>query len=137
MQRVGLLLGAASLFVVAAPGTAQQADTTALTVTQLVVATGVENREPVGAAERFAPDVGTLYCYMAVEGDAPETQLTQVWTHDDQEMARVPLTVRGPRWRTWSSKKIAPSWTGAWTVTVVDDAGNTLKSVAFAIGGGQ
>lgn len=136
MQRVGLLLAATSLLVVASPATAQQTDTAAITVTRLVVATGVEDREPVGAAEQFSPDVGTLYCFMAVEGDVPETQLTQVWTHGDQEMARVPLTVRGPQWRTWSSKKIMPSWTGEWTVTVVDADGNTLKSAAFSIGGG-
>lgn len=137
MRRVVLLLAAISLLWTASSVGAQETGTAAPTVSSLVISTGVENREPVGAAEQFTADVGTLYAYMVVEGDFPQTQLTQVWMHGDDEVARVPLTVQGPRWRTWSSKTIPPSWTGDWTVNVVDQDGNTLKSTTFTVGGGM
>ncbi|MEJ2215389.1 MAG: DUF2914 domain-containing protein [Gemmatimonadota bacterium] len=137
MRRSFLALTALALAAaVARPAAAQQAtpDTAGITVSQAVAATGVENRQPTGVAEQFPADVGTVYCYMVAEGDFPETQLVQVWMHGDQEMAKVPLTVKGPRWRTWSSKKIMPDWTGDWTVRIEDASGNVLKSVSFTIG---
>jgi hypothetical protein len=136
MQRAVLLLVAAALVAPARPIVAQEASDTTPTVSRLVVATGVENREPVGVAEQFSADVGTLYCFMSVEGHFAGAQLYQVWMHGDQEMARVPLTVKGPQWRTWSTKTILPSWTGAWTVKVEDAQGNVLKSVDFTVGQG-
>lgn len=137
MRRSFLVVTALTLAAVARPASAQQAtpDTSGINVSQAVVATGVENREPTGVAEQFPADVGTVYCYMVAEGDFPETQLVQVWMHGDQEMARVPLTVKGPRWRTWSSKKIMPDWTGDWTIRIEDADGNVLKSVSFTVGG--
>ncbi|MEJ2185664.1 MAG: DUF2914 domain-containing protein [Gemmatimonadota bacterium] len=137
MRRSFLVVTALTLAAAARPASAQQAttDTSGINVSQAVVATGVENREPTGVAEQFPADVGTVYCYMVAEGDFPETQLVQVWMHGDQEMARVPLTVKGPRWRTWSSKKIMPDWTGDWTIRIEDADGNVLKSVSFTVGG--
>jgi hypothetical protein len=135
MQRAVLLLVAATLAVPARPILGQEMGDTTPTVTRLVVATGVQDREPVGAAEQFSTDVGTLYCFMSVEGHFAGAQLYQVWMHGDQEMARVPLTVKGPRWRTWSTKTILPSWTGAWSVKVEDAQGTVLKSVDFTVGG--
>jgi len=138
-MRRSFLAVAALAVAAASPAAAQQStptpDSSAITVSRAVIATGVENREPTGVAEQFPDSVGTLYCYMVVEGDFPETQLVQVWMHGDQEMARVPLTVKGPRWRTWGSKTILPEWTGAWTVNIQDANGNVLKSVSFSVGG--
>lgn len=103
-------------------------------VTHAVVATGVMDREPVGAAESFPADIGTLYFYTVFEGDFAEAELHHVWLRDGEEMARIPLRVRGPRWRTWSSKQIPPEWNGRWTVQVVADDDQVLKAVEFRIG---
>lgn len=136
MKRALLLVVAAAFAVPARPATAQQTNDSTPTVSQLVVATGVTNRAPVGVADHFAPDVGTVYCFMSVEGDVAGGKLYHVWMHGDQQMARVPLTVKGPRWRTWSTKTIVPAWTGTWTVRVEDAQGKVLKSVSFTVGGG-
>ncbi len=130
MRHASFLVLAAALAVATRPLAAQQSPT----VSTLVVATGVQNREPVGATDHYDASVGQLACYMVVEGDFAETRLTQVWMQGDREMARVPLTAKGPRWRTWSTKTILPSWTGAWSVRVEDAQGNVLRSVDFTIG---
>ena len=109
----------------------------AMEVTEALVATGVQDREPVGADTTFTADVGTVYFYTVFEGDFGETQVEHVWTHEGEEIARVPLTVQGPRWRTWSSKEILPEWTGSWTVTVVDAQGNEHASARFTVGDGM
>ncbi|HEX6938722.1 MAG TPA: DUF2914 domain-containing protein [Longimicrobiales bacterium] len=103
-------------------------------VSRAVVATGVEEREPVGVAESFAADVGKVYFYTVIEGDFAEIQIEHVWLREGEEVARVPLTARGPRWRTWSSKNIPPDWTGKWTVQVVTGDNQVLRAVDFTVG---
>lgn len=108
----------------------------AVEVTRAVVATGVEDREPVGEATTFPAEVGTVYFYTVFEGDFPESGFEHVWLRDGEEIARVPVRAAGPRWRTWTSKTIPADWTGAWTVRVVDGDGTELASVDFTVGGG-
>jgi hypothetical protein len=129
----------ASLFVMtmATAASAQVAEKAApaVEVTRAVVATGVLDREPVGVAESFPADAGTLYFYTVLEGEYTEVDLHHVWLLNGEEMARTPLRARGPRWRTWSSKQIPPEWSGRWTVQVVvagDD--QVLQAVEFTVG---
>ncbi len=120
---------------VAAPGLAQEvspASEPSASVAQISVCTAIEERQPVGVSETFGPDVGRLYCFTDVRG-AEGLTLTHVWIHEGTTRARVPLSIRGPRWRCWSSKQILPSWTGAWEVKVLDEEGRVLASSAFRV----
>lgn len=136
-KRISMLTLAAALAASAAsPAAAQQGEAdAAMEVTRAVVATDVVDREPVGEAESFAADVGQVFFYTVIEGDFPETQLEHVWLRDGEEVARVPLTVRGPRWRTWSSKSIPAEWAGDWEARLVDADDNVLATAAFTVGG--
>lgn len=40
------------------------------------------------------------------------------WLYQGKLMAEVTLPVKGPNWRTWSSKKLLPGWQGDWQVQV-------------------
>lgn len=130
------LLAATGLLAVAAPATAQETPESDVQVTRAVVATAVQDREPAGEATSFPADIGTVYFYSVFEGDFEERPFEHVWLRDGEEVARVPLRARGPRWRTWSSKEIPADWAGSWTVRVVDGDGNELSSVDFTVGGG-
>jgi hypothetical protein len=107
----------------------------ALSVTKGVMALRVENREPIGEGVSFEPGVGQLACYTQIEGAGGETVVYHVWMQGGELRAKVQLPVRSPRWRTWSTKRILPGWTGDWTVRVEDSDGNVLKTVAFTVGG--
>lgn len=134
--RTLVLAGAACALLITAPrsAAAQQDPPSPVEVSRAVVATAVEDREPVGEATAFPADVGTVYFYTVFEGDFAEQQLEHVWLRDGEEVARVPLTARGPRWRTWSAKAIPAEWAGSWTVRVVDASGAELASVDFSVG---
>jgi hypothetical protein len=95
--------------------------------------TGVEERMPVGEAETFPADVDNVYMWCRVTGCQDTTAVTQVWSYEGEEMARVDLPVRSPNWRTWVSKTILPEWTGDWEVKVFDTEGNVLKAGTFTI----
>lgn len=117
----------------AAPLAGQDPDSP-VEVTTAVVATSVEDREPVGAAESFPADVGTVFFYTVLEGDFGDREIAHVWLHEGEETSRVTLNARAPRWRTWSSKQIMPDMTGAWSVRVEDTDGTVLRTVEFTVG---
>ena len=102
-------------------------------VEELVLCTGVEERQPVEANTEFTNDVGRVYCFSKIVGVTEATSFFHVYYHNDVEMAKIELTVKGTPWRTWSYKTIMENWLGDWKVEVQDADGNVLKSAVFKI----
>lgn len=115
----------------AAPAAAQGSGT--LSVEEMTFCTAVQDRAPAGIDTAFASTVEVVYCFTKVSGAADTTAVTHVWYHGDREAARVELAVKGSAWRTWSSKKIAPEWQGAWRVDALSADGTVLKSASFSV----
>jgi hypothetical protein len=99
---------------------------------ELILTTGVVDREPVDTTEAFAADVGEVYAWMRVTGAEGQT-IQIVWTHG-AESAPVSLEIGGSSWRTWSSKTVLPEDAGDWTVEVRDADGNVLATANFTVG---
>lgn len=102
-------------------------------VSRLVTAMNVEDREPVGESGTFAASVGTVYCFLEAQDIREDTDITFVWYAHDSEVASVTLPLRqGARWRTYSSKNISGR-TGNWKVELQDSAGTVMKTVEFTV----
>ncbi|MFQ5656420.1 MAG: DUF2914 domain-containing protein [Candidatus Methylomirabilales bacterium] len=106
-------------------------DGNAIFVTRDALTTGVVDREPIDDASNLPPAVGELYYFTEVKGANDSTYITHVWYYEGREMAQVPLSVNGPRWRTWSTKQMMDNWRGSWKVEAVDSDGNILSSQNF------
>ncbi len=127
--QVTILLALSILFTTSA--LAQ--DEASLSITRLVTCTGIVDREPVGAAETFAAETGTVYAFMEANDITADVELSFVWLHEGNETARITLPVRqGGRWRTFSSKKLGGR-TGAWRVEIQDPSGTSLASAGFTV----
>ncbi len=105
----------------------------ALEVTESSITTGLNNRVPIDEIQSSSAEVGKLYCFTRLADAAGETSIFHVWYRNDVEMARVELTVRSSDWRTWSSKRLVPEWTGEWRVDVLAQEGTLLKSLPFSL----
>ena len=81
-----------------------------ISVVDLEVCTSVEERVPVGVETSFSGDVEKLYCFTKITSNQDEGSIFHVWLHNDTVMARVELPTKAKVWRTWSSKRILPSW---------------------------
>ena len=110
-----------------------------LRVRRLVVARGIEGREPVGASDTFDGEDARLYAFvdLANRGDATEVEVSfepEVVSHDAHVSGLVTLEVPGEvgRHRTWAwSRGVhAP---GAWSVVVRDLEGHELARTPFTI----
>lgn len=96
-----------------------------------IVCTGVQDRTPVGAAEKFPAAIGQLYCFSEINNGAEK--VVHVWYHNDKEVRRTELPVKAARWRTWSSKSIPAASTGQWRVEVLDADGRVLATSLFVV----
>ena len=108
---------------------AQESDQ--LDVDVATICTGVANLEPIGPDVSFPVSVGELYCFTRVVGANTPTKITHVWSFGPTERASVELAIGGPRWRTYSSKKIQAHEIGSWRVEVLDVEGTVLKVIQF------
>jgi hypothetical protein len=119
------------VLILSAVSFAQQAPE--VSVEDIEVCTSIEDRVPVGVDTSFSGDIERLYCFTKIVSNQDEVTVFHVWLHNDQVMARVPLSTKAKVWRTWSSKKILPSWTGKWRVDVEAPDGTVLSSKEFEV----
>lgn len=86
-----------------------------------ILTSSIENREPVDDLANLVTSDGTdnqrVYFFTQVkqlEGD----QIIHRWFFGDKEMATVTLNIGSNNWRTYSSKRLLPSWLGDWRIEV-------------------
>ena len=106
---------------------------TSLSIARLVVATGVENSEPAGAAETFPASTQKVYCFLEATNIAKDTEVSFVWSYGDKEMLKTILPLKaGPKWRTYANKNLR-GLKGDWKVEIKDSEGKVLKDVKFKV----
>ena len=93
----------------------------------------VEQLIPKGTSDTFTADIGKLYFFTKIGLKGAEGSVKHVWHFNGKPIATVKLPVRGPSWRTYSSKNIAPFQKGKWRVDVVSESGDVLHASAFTI----
>lgn len=111
----------------------QAQDASSLAVEEMQFGTAVEDRQLTGADSVFSAEVGEVYCFTKITGAETPVTVSHVWYYGDEEKARIEHDVKAKAWRTWSSKRIAPSWTGKWRVDVVSPDGAVLGSKSFTV----
>lgn len=109
------------------------AEASAVRVTDAVITTAIENQMPVDRIDVYPADYGKLFCFTRIVGAEKDTQVTHVWYYQDDELARVDLSVGSADWRTYSSKRFLPQWAGEWRVVVLDVNGDQLTTVPFVL----
>lgn len=86
-----------------------------ITIPDFGVGTGVENRRLVGAGSEF-PERSEVVFWNRVRGGGPGDGIVHVWLHEGRGIARIPLTIGGSHWRTYSTRPLPRGAAGRWTV---------------------
>jgi hypothetical protein len=110
---------------------------TALRVDRLVIARGVESREPLGADTVFAADEKRLFAFVEVDNPehAPGDLRVQFVAPGGATEPPIALSVGdSPRWRTWAFTRHARA-PGTWKAVVRDERGHVLASTEFDVRG--
>ena len=130
-----IVLTLLALVLVVATGVSAQTEPADEVQVDLSFGTGIdrETRTVVGEATAFAADTEKVFCLTRVRGLVAPDTVTHAWYHEGRTMARVDLSVGSGDWRTWSSKRLLPSWTGHWEVKVLDASGKVLATAGFDV----
>jgi hypothetical protein len=100
-------------------------------VSRAMFTIGIDDREPVIMVDSLDSSSYTSISFFTELNDLSGHSITHQWTHNDKVMFEKTFEVRGERWRVWTSKTLIPSWTGSWTVNVLDDDRTVLASNSF------
>lgn len=99
-------------------------------VKRAVFTSSVVDREPVDSIDTLSIASEQIYFFTEIAG-LPDKTIRHRWIHDNEIRAEIPITIGGPNWRVYSSKKLLPAWTGVWTVLVVDEDETVLGKKQF------
>lgn len=126
MKKLFFLLIFSTAFVFSALGE--------ITVNRIQISTDIVDREPVGVSQNFSGSkIDKLYCFTEILTDNFPTKIVHIWLYNDNIIAEVPLNVNSSKWRTYSSKRILPSWSGRWKVEVYSEDGALIGSKSFNV----
>ena len=99
-------------------------------VSRALFTIGVDNHEPVIMVDSIDSSSYTSISFFTLN-DLSGQNITHQWTYNDKVMFEKTFAVKAARWRVWTSKTLAPSWTGTWTVNVLDEDRSVLTSESF------
>lgn len=100
------------------------------TVSRAMFTTQIEDREPVNRVLILETKYKQVYFFSDLrhlEGQ----DITHRWEHEGHVVAEKVFSVKGPRWRVYSTQQLDSSMLGRWTVVVTDKNGCPLKAVVF------
>jgi hypothetical protein len=100
-------------------------------VSRAVFTTEIDEREPVAIVDSVDSSSNKSISFFTELNNMSGQKVTHQWTHLDKIMFEKTFEVKAERWRVWTSKTLIPSWTGTWTVNVLDDERELLTSKSF------
>lgn len=104
-----------------------------LRVSQMKFCEEVEEKDPVAVDTVFSSDVGKVYFWSRIFGQASDLLIYHVWNYQGRQESRVPMTVDGGGYRAFSFQSIGANQVGRWTVYVIDEDDNVLAKSSFRI----
>lgn len=103
-----------------------------LSLEDIQICSGIEDRQPTGAAAVFPDDLEKIFCFTKVIGAEDTTSVNHVWYMGDKQIISVNLPIKAASWRTWSSKMLDMGL-GKGYVEIVSEGGDVLGKAEFEI----
>ena len=100
-------------------------------ISRALFTTSIDNREPVTIVDSIDSTSSNSISFFTEITNMSGQTITHQWTHLDKVMFEKTFEVKAERWRVWTSKTLIPSWTGTWTVNVLDAERELLTSKSF------
>ncbi len=93
----------------------------------------ISNRNPSKKAVVFKNGIEKIYCYTLLDKVKDNSVIYHNWYKRDNLSSRIKLSVKPPKWATYSSIQLRDYDNGPWKVDITDSEGNILKTLRFSI----
>ncbi len=100
---------------------------------QAVMCEGVQHYAPVTPAIVFSIDSGKISCFTAFDPVLENMFIYHTWYHRGRMVTRKKLSLKSPKWSTFSSIELRAIDKGPWIIEISDLRGNIFKTLRFSI----
>jgi hypothetical protein len=93
----------------------------------------IKENAPQNQAAVFPIGIGKVLCFSSFDPVPQETLIYHYWYHRDRYSTRMKLSLKPPRWSTFSSVHLREADKGPWHVEIRDEEGRVLRTLRFSI----
>jgi hypothetical protein len=104
-----------------------------ITLIQAVLCEDIQGNLPQNPTTVFSIERRTAVCFTAFDPVPRKAVIYHHWFHRDTPSARIKLTLKPPRWSTYSSIQLRAEDIGPWRVEVTDAQGNIFHVLRFSV----
>jgi Protein of unknown function (DUF2914) len=104
-----------------------------LVLVQAVMSEDLQERLPQNITTVFSIESRKAICFTSFDPVPEKTVIYHHWFHRDRPSAKVKLTLKPPRWSTYSSIQFRVQDIGPWRVEITDPKGQILHILRFSI----
>lgn len=104
-----------------------------VSLVQALICEDIKDGIPSNPAVVFPISTAKIYCYTLFDQITEDTTIYHQWFFRDKSSARIRLSVKQPRWSTYSSIQLREADRGPWRVEISDASGRVLKTLRFSV----
>lgn len=98
-----------------------------------VMCESIEGISPVNEAIVFSVELGRVLCFTEFDPVPQQTVIYHRWYYRGVLISQKKLTIKPPRWASFSSMQLRDTDIGPWQVEITDADGNILHTLRFSI----
>jgi hypothetical protein len=88
---------------------------------------------PHGQGIAFSVSRGSICCYTLIDGIKEDSVIYHHWLCHDKSTAKFKLSLKKPRWATFSSIQLRDDDKGPWRVEITNADGRLLRTLRFSV----
>jgi hypothetical protein len=104
-----------------------------LTLVRAAMCEGIEEYIPQNPGIVFPTTIGKILCFTAFDPVPEKTVVYHNWYRNDELITKVKLTLKPPRWSTFSSIQLREADKGPWRLEIVDQKDRLHKTLRFSV----
>ena len=93
----------------------------------------IKGSDPQDSTTVFSIERRKAICFTSFDPVRQQTEIYHHWFHRDTPSARIKLTLKPPRWSTYSSIQLRAEDIGPWRVEITDAQGNIFHILRFSV----
>jgi len=104
-----------------------------LTLVKAVMCEGIEDLKPENETIIFRAELKGAICFTAFDPVPEKTVIYHNWFKRDQPDAKLKLTLKPPKWSSFSKIRIRNTDAGPWRVDITDSDGKIFQTLRFSV----
>ena len=100
---------------------------------QALMSEDLQEQTPQNVTTVFSIERRKAICYTSFDPVPEKTEIYHNWFHRDRPSAKIKLTLKPPRWSTYSSIQFRAQDIGPWRVEITDSNGQVFDILRFSI----